>query len=169
MITVRPEIPADYDVVHRINESAFGRPEEANLVDALRSVASPQISLVASSEGRVVGHIFFSQVTVESADSSFVALGLAPLAVDPEFQNLGIGSRLVRAGLDACRGTPHTIVFVLGHPGYYPRFGFQPAVPRGFRYEHPAPDDAFMVTELEPGAAAGRNGTVRYLPEFAGV
>jgi putative acetyltransferase len=169
MASVRPERPEDYPTVFEINKRAFGRPEEAELVEKLRSVANPQISLVAVHEDRVVGHIFFSPVTIEDQGSSFQALGLAPMAVAPELQNQGIGSLLVREGLNVARRLGQPIVVVLGHTEYYPRFGFEVASRKGLRCEFPSPDEAFMVIELEPGALRGRAGVVKYLPEFSAV
>lgn len=169
MITVRAETPEDHVVVHCINEVAFEQPSEADLVDRLRQIARPYISLVAELEGRVVGHIFFSPVTVESEDSTFVAMGLAPMAVLPEYQRKAIGSLLVRQGLEECRRINHNIVFVLGHPSYYPRFGFLPASSKSLRSEYDVPDEVFMVIELAKGALEGRRGLVKYNPEFAGI
>jgi putative acetyltransferase len=168
MTDVRFETPDDAAGVRTVVELAFGRPEEADLVDALRKNSPFTLSLVAIDDARVVGHILFSPVTVVSADSSFEAIGLAPMAVLPERQNEGIGAALVRAGLDECRQRGETIVFVLGHPDYYPRFGFRPTRPFGIGCEYDVPEEVFMVAELEPGALAGRTGTVRYRPEFGG-
>ena len=169
MITIRAEQAGDVDAVRRVNELAFGRPEEAALVDALRRAADPHISLVAADGGRVVGHVFFSPVSIEPGDSSVAAMGLAPMAVLPEYQRRGVGSLLVREGLEECRRAGCVAVVVLGHPEYYPRFGFVPASRFGLRSEYPAPDEAFMALELAPGALAGRRGLVKYRPEFGEV
>lgn len=169
MLTIRPELPEDFSTVFEINQRAFGRPEEARLVEALRKVATPQISLVAVRDNQVVGHIFFSPVTIEGQHSSVQALGLAPMAVVPELQNQGVGSLLVREGLNAARRMGQSIVVVLGHITYYPRFGFEIASRKGLRCEFPAPDEAFMVTELTPNALRGVSGVVKYLPEFSRV
>lgn len=169
MITIRPELPEDFATVFAINQRAFGRPEEAQLVEELRRVANPQISLVAVRDAQVVGHIFFSPVTIEGQHSSIQALGLAPMAVIPELQNQGVGSLLVREGLNVARRTGRNIVVVLGHPEYYPRFGFEIASHKGLRCEFPAPDEAFMVTELTTNALRGVSGIVKYLPEFSRV
>lgn len=154
----------------RINERAFDRKGEADLVDGLRMNARPYISLVAEIDEQVVGHIFFSPVQieseVESEATSFTALGLAPMAVLPEFQQQAIGSELVRRGLEACRRLGHEVVVVLGHPNYYPRFGFVPAATEGLTSEYPVPDEVFMVVELIPNALGGRCGLVKYHPEF---
>jgi putative acetyltransferase len=166
---IRAEQTADIAAVRRVNEQAFGRTHEAALVDALRVVSHPQVSLVAVADGQVVGHIFFSPVMIESETSTAAALGLAPMAVLPEYQRQGVGSQLVREGLRACRRIGCNVVVVLGHPEYYPRFGFVPASRKGLRSEYEVPDEAFMVTELEPGALGGQRGLVKYRPEFAEV
>ncbi len=165
MITIRAETAGDIPAVRRINELAFGQPHEADIVDALRAAAHPHISLVAAVEEEVIGHIFFSAVTLEGQDSPFNALGLAPMAVLPVYQRQGIGSRLVLEGLKECRRIGCDAVFVLGHPEYYPRFGFVPAGRKGLRCEYPVPDEVFMVLELKPHALPGP-GPVRYRPEF---
>lgn len=169
MAIVRPERPEDTSAVRRVNEQVFGQEAEANLVDALRQRDEPLISLVAIEEGQVVGHILFSPVAVESEETSWDAVGLGPLAVLPEHQSRGIGSQLVEAGLVQCRQAGHEVAIVLGHPDYYPRFGFVPSKPLGIRWEHDAPEEAFMVLELKEGALAGRGGVAKFLPEFEGV
>ena len=169
MAIVRPERPEDASAVRRVNEQAFGQGAEANLVDALRQRGEPLISLVAVEDDQVVGHILFSPVTVETEQTSWGAVGLGPLAVLPEHQGRGIGSQLVQAGLAQCRQAGHGVAIVLGHPDYYPRFGFVPSKPLGIRWEHNAPEEAFMVLELKEGALVGRGGTAKFLPEFEGV
>ena len=166
MIVTRPDTRDDHDAIHRVIQLAFERRNEADLVDALRLKASPHISLVAVIDEHVVGHIFFSLVSVESPSADFNAMGLAPMAVLPEHQNRGVGTQLVREGLKECGRLGHDIVVVLGHPNYYPRFGFGPASLKGLRGEYDVPDEVFMVTELTPGALAGRHGLVKYHPEF---
>ena len=168
-MTVRTESTKDDESVRRVNELAFEQPNEADLVDALRANARPFISLVAVVDEQVVGHIFFSPVSIESENGVFTAMGLAPMAVLPEYQNQGIGSRLVREGLKECQRLGHGIVVVLGHANYYPRFGFTPASLKGLGSEYDVPDEVFMVTELVPGALEGRRGLVKYHPEFGKV
>jgi len=165
-VEIRPEEPEDFLSVFDINSRAFETQAEAELVEKLRSRASPVISLVAVQNQVVTGHILFTPVTVESSGPPRAAMGLGPMAVDPDHQNRGIGSALVREGLRACSEIGRSIVFVVGHPDYYPRFGFRPAPPLGLHYKQPEFDPALMVVELEPGVLAGRTGTVRYLPEF---
>lgn len=171
MIIIRPEEEADFDAVRQVNTLAFGQPAEATLVDALRKSAELFISLVAVDDNQVVGHILFTPVSLESDDSTSTALGLglAPMAVLPDYQRQGVGSELVRAGLRECQRIGANVVVVLGHPEYYPRFGFVPASQKGLTSEYPVPDEVFMAIELEPGALKGRRGLVKYRPEFAEV
>jgi len=166
MLTIRREAPEDTDAIRHVNEQAFGRANEAGLVDQLRNHGVLTISLVAVRDGKIIGHIAFSPVAVESGHSSFGAITLAPIAVLPTHQRQGIGSQLVRAGLEECHQLGHEIVVVLGHPDYYPRFGFAPGKPRGIGCEFEAPDEAWMVLELREGALAGRAGIVKFQPEF---
>ena len=169
MTAVRHEVAEDRAAIRRVNELAFGRSNEADLVDALREVALPHISLVALIDGQVTGHIFFSPVSIESDEDSITAMGLAPMSVLPDHQNQGIGTLLVREGLKECRRIGYSIVVVVGHPKYYPRFGFEPAGPKGLRSEYDVPEEVFMVAELTEGALAGRRGLVKYHPEFSKV
>lgn len=164
MMEIRREAEKDFSDVFQVVSAAFGNESEAKLIERLRN-AEPFISLVAAREGEIVGHIGFSALTLDDEPTDF--LGLAPMAVAPEFQNQGIGSNLVREGLKLCADAGFTAVFVLGHPEYYPRFGFKTAKLSGFSCEYPAPDEAFMVLELEKGALAGRKGLIKYRPEFA--
>lgn len=163
---VRPERPEDHAAVHRVNRLAFGRESEADLVDALRAVADPWISLVAELGAEVVGHVAFSPVRIVGEKRESRAMGLAPLAVLPEHQRCGIGGRLITAGLEACRAVGEEVVFVLGHAGYYPRFGFRPAAESGLHYRETTLEPSFMVVELAPGALRGRSGRVRYHETF---
>jgi putative acetyltransferase len=150
--------------IHSINEAAFGRPDEANLVDSLRSEGVVVASVVAELERRIVGHILFSRMFIETDGGSIAAAALAPMAVSPEHRRQGIGGRLIRHGLDLLRGRGEHIVIVLGHPDYYPRFGFCSGKARSL--ESPFPPDAFMAMELSPGALDGIRGKVRYPAAF---
>ncbi|HLF84512.1 MAG TPA: N-acetyltransferase [Blastocatellia bacterium] len=163
MIQIRNEAPDDYPAVHELNERAFGGPAEARLVDMLRAANKALISLVALHENRIVGHILFSPVTVAEATEN--AVGLAPMSVLPEFQNRGIGSRLVRDGLEECKKKGYDVVVVLGHTRFYPRFGFVRAKDYGLDNEYSA-GDSFMVMELEKGVLQRIRGLVKYAPEF---
>lgn len=168
-VAIRPEGPADIAAVSAVERAAFGRAEEAELVDRLRAAVRPHVSLVAAVGAEVVGHIFFSPVSIAAAPPDLMPMGLAPMAVLPGRQRAGIGGALIRGGLDACRELGARAVVVLGHVEYYPRFGFVPAVRFGLRCEYAVPDEAFMALELRPGALSGVTGLVRYAPQFAGV
>jgi putative acetyltransferase len=164
-VRVRDEEPADAGAIHDVVARAFERTDEARLVDALRAAGKATISLVAEHEGRVVGHVLFSPVTLARAPS---ASGLAPLAVVPPLQRRGIGDALVRAGLDRCRSAHRAFVVVLGDPDYYRRFGFVSAERYGLTCEYETPPGAFQAIELVPRVLTGHAGLVRYAAEFAG-
>jgi len=164
-VTIRPEEPRDIDHVRVVNERAFESPDEAALVDALRATPGA-LSLVAADGDRIVGHILFTPVQIESRAMAIRAVGLAPMAVLPEYQRRGIGSELVRRGLDMCRASGQEAVVVVGHPTFYPRFGFVPAFTKDLDCEFTVPRDVFMVLELRAGALASAHGVVRYRPEF---
>ena len=149
-MVIRTERPEEHEAVRRINEIAFGGPAEADLVDALREASYQTVSLVAVREGRVAGHIFFSPVSIGPGSPRVKAVGLGPMAVAPELQNQGIGSSLVRRGLEECLHLSIAVVVVVGHPNFYPRFGFSPARSKGLECEFPVPGEAFMVAELSP-------------------
>ncbi len=166
MITIRRETPEDISSIHNVNEQAFGQPQEANIVDKLRSKEKVSLSLVAAKEGKIIGHILFSPAMIESDKDSFDAITLAPMAVLPAYQRKGIGSQLVKAGIEECRRLGFEIVTVLGHSEFYSRFGFVPAQPKGVNCEFDAPKEAWMILELKQGALAGRSGTVKFQPEF---
>jgi putative acetyltransferase len=166
---VRLEEQQDFDAIRRVNFAAFGRQDEGRLVDALRTSGAIICSLVAEEEGQIVGHVLFSPVTLYTDSDQLEGAGLGPVAVLPAFQRQGVGEALIRAGLADCRDAGFGFAVVLGHPSYYPRFGFRPSRPLGIRWEHNAPEEAFMVMELRPGALSGLSGTVRYQPEFADV
>lgn len=164
-VTIRKERPSDREQVFAVHAAAFETPAEARMVDLAREAADPLISLVAVRDKQVVGHVLFTPVSVGGGVDRGRAMGLAPLAVHPDHQNQGIGSRLVRAGLDACRHLKRDVVFVLGHPEYYPRFGFEPAAEHGLRFNG-AELRSFMVTGLRSRSLEGLSGNVRYLPAF---
>jgi putative acetyltransferase len=166
---VRQERPGDVAAIRHVNEQAFGQPAEANLVDMLRARGKVILSLVAVQGDRIVGHILFSPVMIESEGELFAAVGLAPMAVLPEFQKQGIGSQLIKRGLEQCRKNGHACVVVLGHAEYYPRFGFVPASRHGVTCEYDVPDEVFMALELREGALEGHAGVAKYEPEFKEV
>src|SRR4029453_8447402 len=164
---VRPYRAADAPAVDAVHERAFGRRAEAELLRALRACDEAPLELVAEREGSVIGHIAFSAVVPERLAPGVVASALGPVAVEPACQRAGGGIALVEAGIAACAARGTGLLFVLGHPSYYPRFGFRPAFELGFRYRSVDFDPAFFVRELAPGAARGRGGLVRYHPAFA--
>jgi len=171
MIVIRSERKEDFDAIHEVNRLAFGQEDEAFLVQRIRNSSQfiPELSLVASKEGQIVGHILFSLIDIEGQHGNRSVLSLAPMAVHPDFQNQGIGSKLVREGLKKCQQLGYEIVIVIGHPNYYPRFGFAPARQKGLEASFPVPDEAFMVLELVPNSLTGLKGTVKYPPEFDGM
>jgi len=167
-IEVRREQPGDADAIRDVNDGAFGQPDESRIVDAIRRAGHPSISLVAVDGTRLVGHILFTPVVIEPHGATIHALGLGPMAVLPERQRQGIGSQLIDAGLREAALAGCQVVVVIGHPEFYPRFGFRPGRALGLRSEFDVPDDVFMVIELTSGTLAGRGGLVRYVPEFGG-
>ncbi|NQT13772.1 MAG: N-acetyltransferase [Planctomycetes bacterium] len=167
-LTVRPETPDDHRAVYQVNAAAFGRETEADLVEALRTSPGfiPELSLVAEVGGRVVGHVLFSRLTIRTRRGPLAALTLAPMAVLPEHQRQGIGSRLVREGLEACRRLGHPRVVVIGHPDFYPRFGFRPARARGLEPPCDLPPEAFLLWEADPEDVQAIAGTVEFPSVF---
>ncbi len=163
--SVRLEAAGDAAAVRDVNQQAFAGPVEARIVDALRG-SPDSISLVAIVDEHVVGHILFTPVTIDPPAGVRVA-GLAPMSVRPDLQRVGVGRELIRVGFQECRRHNYSAVVVVGHPEYYPRFGFLPADTWGLQYVDPVPRDVFMATELERGALTGCAGIVRFRPEFA--
>ena len=169
MVILRKESVDEIAAIRSVVEQAFGRQGEADLVDALRGSSALTVSLVAVEDEKVVGYVAFSPVTIESPGSTCEALGLGPLAVLPARQRRGIGSQLVRRGLDECRRAGHGVVVVLGSAQFYRRFGFATGQANGIRCSFKVSPEHFMVAELMPGVLAGHSGMVRYRPEFNSV
>lgn len=161
---IRAEQPGDRAEVWKVNEAAFERSDEADLVDRLREEGVVLLSLVAEMESRIVGHILFSRMSIESAQGKLPAVSLAPMAVRPSHQRRGIGSHLIRRGLRELRAGRERIVVVVGHKNYYPRFGFGLETSRYL--SSPFPVDAVMSLELSEGALAGVRGALRYANAF---
>jgi putative acetyltransferase len=166
VITIRPEKSEDSSGIRHVNELAFGQPAEADLVEKLRQACAEALSLVAE-DGAIVGHILFTPVVVEGTGRDVLGMGLGPMAVLPDRQRQGIGSQLVRRGLDILRERGYRFVVVVGHPEYYPRFGFEPASKHGLVSQWEGiPDAAFMVLVLDVHAMAGAYGVAKYRDEF---
>lgn len=166
---IRPERPEDASQVRHVNELAFEQPAEADLVERLRQGCTDSLSLVAEDDA-VVGHILFTSVAIESAGRSVLGMGLAPMAVLPSRQRQGIGTQLVKRGLDILRERGSPFVVVVGHPEYYPRFGFERASMHGLASQwEGVPDAAFMVVVLDVHAMAGVSGVAKYREEFNAV
>jgi putative acetyltransferase len=159
---IRTEQPGDEPAIDAVHRAAFPAKDEAKLVGALRASGRLSISLVAVDNERIAGHIAFSPVAIDGVECG---LGLAPVAVVPEYQRKGIGGMLVQEGLAAAQQSGTGFVVVLGHPEYYPRFGFQRASERGLKNVYGV-DDAFMVIELREGSLPVGGGLVTYGPEF---
>ncbi|MDQ4134244.1 MAG: N-acetyltransferase [Actinomycetota bacterium] len=161
---IRPERPEEAPLIRRVNESAFGQPDEADIVDRLRG--SPhwidELSLVAVDSGELVGHLLLSTVTL---DAGIDVLALAPMAVVPQRQRQGVGSALVREALARAATTKFPLIIVVGHPEYYPRFGFEAAAERGVSAPFPVPDQAWMLYRL-PRYDSAIRGRVVYPPAF---
>lgn len=168
MVKIRPEQPKDVGTVRKVNEAAFEQTAEANIVDSVRAACAEAVSLVAVEDDTVVGHILFSPVIVLDGERVTSGMGLGPMAVLPERQRQGIGSLLVRTGIEALRKGDCPFVVVVGYPEYYPRFAFVPASMHSLSCQwEEVPDEAFMVAILDAGVMAEVCGTARYRDEFA--
>lgn len=163
MIEVREERPDDIAAINDLNTRAFGQEDEARIVDALRSNGAALLSLVATANGQIVGHIMYSPLVV--ADVTGAALG--PMAVLPDCQRTGIGTRLVEAGNGKLRESGCPFIVVVGHAEFYPRFGFVPASTHGITCQWQVPDDVFMLLVFDPTKMDGVRGLARYRPEFS--
>ncbi|MGE0750758.1 MAG: GNAT family N-acetyltransferase [Variibacter sp.] len=161
---IRRETPSDIQAIARANDKAFGGADESALIDRLRADGLVAVSLVAEDDSDIVGHILLSRLAVTASERHLRALALAPMAVVPERQRQGVGTALVRASIDAARTAKADVIVVLGHPDFYPRFGFSAA--RAVKLAAPFSGDAFMVLELVPGVLGDGAGTVTYPPAF---
>jgi putative acetyltransferase len=161
---IRDDSPEDRGAVRWLNEAAFGQPDEADLIERLRNEDVVLGSYVAELSRLIVGHILFSRMMIETTAGSVPAVALAPMAVLPKHHRKGIGGELIRYGLDRMHTRGENIVIVVGHPKYYPRFGFSSDLARSL--DSPFPPEAFMALELRPGALDGVRGRVRYPAAF---
>ena len=164
-LDIRLETSSDVSGIRNVEERAFQRLTEADLVDLVRTRGKDSLSMVAVRSGSVTGHILFTPVTLEPHPDSLRGLGIGPLAVLPECQKAGIGSRLMRAGLELCQAQGYDFIVLLGDPRYYSRFGFKPAREYGLTSDY-GDGDEFQLLELRPGALTGASGNVKYIPEF---
>jgi putative acetyltransferase len=163
MIEIRDEQPRDIGAVRDVNREAFGQDLEGRIVDALRANGAAAVSLAAIDGGVIVGHIIFSPLSV----GALLGVGLGPMAVVPNRQRQGIGSRLVEAGIERLRHIGCPFVVVIGHPSFYPRFGFEPAAAYGLTCEWDVPAEAFMVNILNPEVRDRLRGVAQYRAEFS--
>lgn len=172
-VEIRREQPDDEAAIREVTSlafesSEFGHNGEAGLVDKLRTEGAASISLVAECDDRIVGHIHFSPALIEWSSRRCEGLGLAPLSVLPEFQRKGIGSRLITDGLAAAAESSSEFVIALGHPEYYPRFGFAPASDSNVSCElEGVPDEAFMIRWFKQPSSCDGPGIAKYHPVFA--
>ena len=164
---IREENTEDWAAVRELIGAAFGQVQEADLVEKLRQNCKERLSLVAVSGSRVVGQILFTPVMISGAKGSLQGMGLAPVAVAPECQRQGVGSLLIKNGIARLADTGCPFIVVLGHPEYYPRFGFEPTKLHGIRSEWEVPEEAFMIMVLNPFAMKDVEGVAKYHPEFA--
>jgi putative acetyltransferase len=165
LVEIREERPDDVAAIRDVNQRAFGQDQESNLVDALRSNRAALLSLVATLNGRVAGHIMYSPATV--GDITGAALG--PMAVLPDHQRQGIGSKLVEAGNRKLKEAGVPFIIVVGHPNFYPGFGFKPASAVAMKCEWDVPDDVCMLLLIDERKMTGVSGLVKYRHEFLTV
>ena len=167
-LIVRPETEEDHAAISEINELAFGQKNEGELIERLRKTEHfiPELSLVAVSGDRRVGHILFYPVLIRDGKEPHASLALAPIAVHPDCQRKGVGVRLVQEGISVAKQLGYNSVVVVGHPEYYPMFGFKPASKWDIKAPFEVPDEAFLALELNDGALKDVSGTVEYPEEF---
>ena len=162
---IRDETAQDMHQVREVYCAAFETDAEANLVEVLHQEKASIISLVAEANGKIIGHVLFSPVKLAEGPS-FNLLGLAPMAVRPHHQRTGVGTELVKAGLQSCKKLGCDAVVVLGHPEYYLKFGFVPSIKYGIISDYEVPDEAFMILELKEGSLQAAKGTIQYHQVF---
>lgn len=168
-MNIRKEKNTDKEKIWKVNAEAFESEAEAHLVNALRDSGISFISLVAEEDEEIVGHILFTAVELIGDDSGLKIMGLAPMAVLPKLQKKGIGSQLVKTGIENCSTQGYDAIVVLGHPEYYPKFGFVPSLKYGIKSEYDAPDEAFMVLELKASSLKDKIGIIKYHAAFGSV
>ena len=166
LIEIREERPDDVAAVRDLNRRAFGQDQESNIVDALRANGAALLSLVATLDDRVVGHIMYSPLTI---GGNVTGAALGPMAVLPEHQRQGIGSKLVKVGNQKLKDAGYPFIIVVGHADYYPRFGFKRANEHGITCEWDLPDDVFMLLVLDQAKMESVSGLATYRQEFSSV
>jgi len=167
-VIIRNERKNDYDDIRKINDLAFGQEIEGKMIEALRRTSEYNyiLSLVAEIKDKIVGHILFYSIKIKKENEEYTVLSLAPMAVHPAYQNKGIGSKLVKRGLEIAKEIDFDAVIVVGHPNYYPRFGFTPASNWELQLPFDVPDDTFLILELKENTLKKYSGTVEYPKEY---
>ncbi|WP_312136172.1 N-acetyltransferase [Sphingobacterium sp.] len=174
-VTIRQERPSDYDEIRELVRKSFENAEfsdgdEHHLVDRLRATDAyvPELALVAENEKRLIGFILCTKITIENGENRYASLALAPVAVDPGFQNSGVGGKLINCMHEHAKKLGFSSIILLGHAEYYPRFGYKPAYTFDIKLPFEVPKENIMAIELSDGALKAIQGTVRY-PEAFGI
>lgn len=168
-IIIREECADDVEAIREVNEKAFGQSEESQIIETLRLNAGVLLSLVATLKDKVIGHILYSPVSISTNGGEIIGAGLGPMAVLPEYQHQGIGSKLIENGNKILQESGFPFIVVLGHPEYYPRFGFKPASTYAIKCEWDVPDDVFMILVNDQSTLEGVSGLAKYRQEFSNV
>jgi putative acetyltransferase len=166
LVEIREERPDDVAAVRDLNRRAFGQDQESNIVDALRANGAALLSLVATVNDRVVGHIMYSPLSI---GGNVKGAALGPMGVLPEYQRQGIGGKLIEAGNRKLKDADCPFIIVVGHADYYARFGFRPAREHGIKCQWDVPDDVFMLLILDQAEMEGVSGLAKYRDEFSSV
>jgi putative acetyltransferase len=168
MFSVRVEKISDHDDVRRVNLLAFGHKAESELVDSLRNTDNfiSELSLVATHDGRIIGHLLVSKVRVVSNDHQTEILSLAPVCVLPEFQDKGVGTMLIKEALTKCGLLGYPAMVVMGSPKFYTRFGFDEASKYGLKTHFNVPSEAYMVVIYDDSRVEELHGFVEYPKQF---
>jgi len=165
-LIIRPENSTDINTIFLVNSLAFETETEAVLVNRLREKNILFLSLISEYRQEIIGHILFTRVHVNHNPRHIKTIGLAPMALIPEYQRQNVGTRLIQHGLEFCIQKKQEVIFVLGHADYYPRIGFQPVRPYGLFYQNGSYDPYFFVHELKKNTLRKLKGNVFFDPEF---
>ncbi len=167
IVTIREESKNDFSAIKQTNDKAFGQSKEGKVIDKIRKSDSQMLSLVAEINNTIVGHIFYSTAEIMHNDESIVGMGLAPIAVLPEYQKQGIGKRLINESLNIIKAQSVPFIIVLGHEDYYPKFGFEIASKYGIKCQwDDVPDEAFMIMILDKEKMSDIRGVAKYKDEW---